>query len=102
MEPPRAVWSLSTTMPDDVNRAFSPLVLEALAGHGLRPRPDTPVEVLRGQVNDLYRYEIRALRTSLLAGAIPKSSYADAVRDLRRRYLLLSLPRELWRPAIES
>jgi hypothetical protein len=78
---------------------FSPLVLEALAGHGLRPQADTPVELLRDQVNGLYRYEIRRLRDRLLAGAIPKSAYADAVRTLRLRYLLLSLPRSQWRSA---
>ena len=76
---------------------FLPLVLEALAGHGLCPRPDTPVELLRDQVNDLYRYEIRQLRGRLLAGEIPKARYADAVRTLRTRYLLLSLPRDRWR-----
>jgi hypothetical protein len=84
-------------MPDDMSRPFRPLVLEALAGHGLRPRAGTSVALLRGQVNDLYRYEIRQLRTSLLAGVIPKASYADAVRGLRLRYLLLSLPQDQWR-----
>ena len=76
---------------------FSPLVREALAGHGLRPKATTSVELLRGQVNDLYRYEIRQLRGRLLAGEIPKAHYADAVRTLRTRYLLLSLPRDRWR-----
>lgn len=78
-------------------RPFSPLVLDALASHGLRPTEDTPVALLRGQVNGLYRYEIRQLRARLLAGEIPKAGYADAVRQLRLRYLLLSLPREQWR-----
>lgn len=76
---------------------FAALVLDALASHGLCPREDTPIDVLRGQVNDLYRYEIRQLRGRLLAGEIPKAGYADAVRQLRLRYLLLSLPREQWR-----
>jgi hypothetical protein len=76
---------------------FSPLVLDALAGHGLRPREDTSVDVLRDQVSDLYRYEIRQLRARLLGGAIAKASYADAVRALRLRYLLLSLPKDQWR-----
>ena len=78
-------------------RPFSPLVRDALASHGLRPRDDTPVGLLRDQVSDLYRYEIRQLRARLLGGAIPKAGYADAVRQLRLRYLLLSLPREQWR-----
>ena len=59
--------------------------------------PDTSVDALRAQVSDLYRYEIRQLRGRLLAGDIPKASYADAVRALRLRYLLLSLPKDQWR-----
>ena len=78
---------------------FSPLVMAALAGHGLQPKADTPVEFLRDHGNALYRYEIRRLRNRLLAGAIPKSDYAGAVRTLRGRYVLLSLPREHWRSA---
>lgn len=76
---------------------FTPLVLDALASHGLRPRPETSIALLRGHVNDLYRYEIRQLRARLLAGLVPKASYADAVRTLRSRYLLLSVPVEHWR-----
>ncbi|AMY10345.1 hypothetical protein LuPra_03575 [Luteitalea pratensis] len=76
---------------------FAAVVLEALAGHGLRPHTGTGVDVLRAQVSDLYRYEIRQLRGRLLAGDIPKASYADAVRALRLRYLLLSVPKDQWR-----
>ncbi len=82
---------------DDPSRPFAPIVLDALAGHGLRPLAGTTIDLLRGQVNELYRYEIRTLRGRLLAGAVARSSYADAVRGLRRRYLLLSLPKERWR-----
>ena len=81
----------------DTCRPFAPVVIDALAGHGLQPRAGTPVDLLRAQVSDLYRYEIRQLRGRLLAGAIAKASYADAVRALRRRYLLLSLPKDQWR-----
>jgi hypothetical protein len=73
-------------MPPDPSRPFVPIVLEALAGHGLRPDADTSVDV-----------EIRRLRGRLLAGEIAKASYADAVRTLRLRYLLLSLPKDQWR-----
>lgn len=76
---------------------FSPLVIDTLAGHGLRPTSETSVDVLRAQVSDLYRYEIRQLRGRLLAGAVPRASYTDAVRALRLRYLILSLPKEHWR-----
>jgi hypothetical protein len=76
---------------------FTPLVLEALAGHGVCPRADTSIDLLRRHVNGLYRYEIRQLRMRLLTGGIPKASYADAVRALRLRYLLLSVPKDRWR-----
>lgn len=82
---------------DDLSRPFAPVVLEALAGHGLRPSARTSIALLRAQVNDLYRYEIRQLRARLLAGDIVKVAYADHVRALRQRYLLLSLPVERWR-----
>lgn len=47
-------------------------------------------------MRDLYRYEIRRLRLSLLAGQIAKRDYADHVVALRRKYPLLSLPVEQW------
>lgn len=75
---------------------YRPEVVEQLARHGLRPRPMTPPERLRDAVRDLYKYEIKVLRTRLLAGAIERRSYAGAVIELRRRYLLLSLPLALW------
>jgi len=71
-------------------------VLDALAAHGLVPQPDTSPERLRHAVRDLYRYEIRRLRQSLLAGHIAKGDYADHVVTLRRKYPLLSVPVELW------
>ena len=71
-------------------------VLAALAGHGLLPRPDTSPRQLRDAVRDLYRYEIKRLRLSLLAGQIAKRDYAAHVVDLRRKYPLLSVPMERW------
>jgi hypothetical protein len=71
-------------------------ILDALAGHGLAPRADTPPDRLRDAVRDLYRYEIRRLRQSLLAGEIAKRDYAGHVVGLRRKYPVLSLPLELW------
>ena len=71
-------------------------ILEALAGHGLVPRADTPPTLLRDAVRDLYRYEIKRLRLSLLAGHIAKRDYADHVVALRRKYPLLSVPVALW------
>lgn len=75
---------------------YSRPVLDALAGHGLIPLPETPPERLRDAVRDLYRYEIRQLRLTLLAGGIAKPDYANHVVQLRQKYPLLSLPLELW------
>lgn len=71
-------------------------VLDALAGHGLIPTDRTPPSALRDAVSDLYRYEIRRLRRSLLEGRILKPDYANHVIALRKRYLLLSVPVERW------
>ena len=71
-------------------------IVDALAGHGLAPQDETPPWFLRDAVSDLYRYEIRRLRQSLLAGRIPKSDYAAHVIALRKRYLILSVPIGQW------
>ncbi|MCA1559279.1 MAG: hypothetical protein LC753_15155 [Acidobacteria bacterium] len=71
-------------------------VLDELARHGLRPLPSTPPQQLRDAVRDLYRYEIKRLRSELIARRIQKVDYAGHVIALRRRYPLLSVPLELW------
>lgn len=75
---------------------YRPEVLAELARHGLRPRPETPPARLREQINDLYRFEIRALRDRCRAGAFPVPELPARVVDLRRRYVLLSIPTERW------
>jgi hypothetical protein len=75
---------------------YHPHVLEALARHGLVPRPTTTPGQLRDAVRELYKYEIRRLRDERLAGRIPKGEYAAHVVRLRERYPLLSLPVERW------
>ena len=47
---------------------------------------------LREQINDLYRIEIRKLRDRCRAGEFPVSELAQRVVELRKRYLLLSIP----------
>ena len=71
-------------------------MLEALADHGLRPREDTPLALLREQINDLYRVEIRKLRDRCRGGEFPVNELAARVVQLRRRYLLLSIPMAQW------
>ena len=45
---------------------YRPEVLAELWRHGVQPRDSTPPELVRGFVNDLYRYELRKLRDRLL------------------------------------
>jgi hypothetical protein len=71
-------------------------ILEALADHGLVPLVETPPQRLRDALRELYKYEIRRLRSRLLAGDIVKKDYAGHVVSLRKRYWLLSVPTQLW------
>jgi hypothetical protein len=75
---------------------YRPQILEELARHGLCPLPSTPPLALRDAVRDLYRYEIKRLRSRLLAGHIAKKDYAGHVIALRTRYPILSVPPHLW------
>lgn len=64
--------------------------------HGIKPDAETPPERVHEFINDLYLYEIRALRKRLLDGLIPKSAYAEHVLELRNRYPVLGLPLQFW------
>ena len=75
---------------------LKPEIVEALAEHGLQPNAATPVARLREQINDLYRIEIRKLRDRCRAGEFPTTELAPRVVELRKRYLLLSIPLERW------
>lgn len=75
---------------------LKPEVLAALADHGLRPGAGTPLALLRAQINDLYRIEIRKLRDRCRAGEFPTTELAPRVVELRKRYMLLSIPVDRW------
>jgi hypothetical protein len=75
---------------------YKPDVLDALARHGLRPGPATPPELLRDQIHDLYLIEIRALRDRCRAGEFLRHDLAGKVVELRKQYLLLSVPVADW------
>ena len=79
-----------------MSQKYRESVLNELARHGVVPRADTPPELIRDFINDLYVYEIRALRAKLKAGHFPKRDYAGRVDELRRRYPILSLPVNHW------
>ena len=82
--------------------SLKPEVLEALATHGLRPTADTSTARLRGQINDLYRIEIRKLRDRCRSGEFPMTDLAPRVVELRKRYVLLSIPVEKWEVGSEK
>ena len=75
---------------------YRPEVLDELAAHGLCPRRDTMPERLREQINDLYRFEIRRLRDRCRAGEFTTRELPARVVELRKRYLLLSIPTAQW------
>lgn len=75
---------------------YRPEILEELERHGLVPAPHTRPQQLRDAVRDLYKYEIRTLKRRFLAREFPKADYAGRVIDLRRRYVLLSIPLDRW------
>jgi hypothetical protein len=77
--------------------SYRPEVLEELAQHGLSPREDTSPARLREQINDLYRYEIRKLRDRCRTGEFTTRELPAKVVELRKRYVLLSIPIEQWR-----
>ena len=75
---------------------YRPAILEELARHGLKPQPTTTPEKLREQINDLYRYEIRQLRDRCRAGEFSTRELPAFVVELRKRYVLLSIPMAHW------
>jgi hypothetical protein len=75
---------------------YRPEVLDELARHGLKPGPTTTPEKLREQINDLYRIEIRKLRDRCRAGEFSTQELPQHVIELRKRYVLLSIPMAHW------
>jgi hypothetical protein len=61
-------------------------VLEQLWRHGVQPKSDTPPQLVRDYVRDLYRYEIRRLRERYLNREFAKAEYSQRVDQLRRAY----------------
>lgn len=83
-------------MGDPPDFHYRPEILDALLGHGLRPTPSTDPQFVRDALSELYRFEIRKLRDRTLAGDIARGDLAGHVIDLRKRYLLLSIPLPHW------
>ena len=71
-------------------------ILDELATHGLCPTPSTSPQFLRDAINDLYRIEIRKLRDRCRAGEYSTRELPGYVIELRKRYVLLSIPLAQW------
>jgi hypothetical protein len=71
-------------------------VLDQLWRHGIQPGEQTPPELVRNFVRDLYKYEIRVLRERYMRQEFSKASYAILVDTLRRQYPVLALPARQW------
>jgi hypothetical protein len=83
-------------MPSRITYRYKDEILAQIAGHGVRPTPDTPPEKVHEFVNDLYRYELRRLRDRLLRREIAKPDYHDLVVAIRQRYPALALKPWQW------
>ena len=75
---------------------YRPQILEGLTGHGIRPKTTTPPQLVHEQVSDLYRFELRRIRGRYMRGKIQKQDYSANVVELRKKYLLVSIPIRLW------
>jgi hypothetical protein len=75
---------------------YPPELIDALAGHGVAPRPDVHPRVVRDFVSDLYRFEIRRLKQRRATGVVPKEDYVDRVIALRKQYWVLTLEPSAW------
>ena len=70
-------------------------VLAALPRHGILPTAQTPPDLVRDYVRDLYKWQIRRLRERYLRNEFPKAEYWQRVDQLRRQYPVLALiPRQ--------
>ncbi len=71
-------------------------ILDELRRCGIMPTESTDPQDVHDELNDLYRRDIRALKERLLNGEFPKTEYAGRVRELRKNYVLLSIPIRFW------
>jgi hypothetical protein len=76
--------------------SYPPEFMESLGSLGLAPTAETTPVTVRDALNDLYRYELRALRDRLRQGEFERSSYLERVVALRKKYWLLTLPLDAW------
>lgn len=75
---------------------YRPDVLAVVWRHGILPTEQTPPELARGYVRELYKYEIRRLRERYLKKEFSKREYYVLVDNLRQQYGVLALVPRQW------
>jgi len=71
-------------------------VLAECAKHGVFPTEHTPPELVRGFINEIYKFELRKLRKRYMRGEFPKREYHRLVIEIRDKYPVLALVPRLW------
>jgi len=71
-------------------------VLAELWKYGVRPTEYTPPELVRGFINELYKFELRKLRDRYVRGEFPKREYHRLVIQIRDKYPVLALRPRQW------
>ena len=76
--------------------SYPPELRDVLTGFGLSPSGETPPVLVRDALSDLYRYELRRLRTRYLGREFAKPDYLALVIVLRKKYWPLTLQPDAW------
>jgi hypothetical protein len=71
-------------------------VLAECHKHGVFPTEQTPPELARGFINEIYKFELRKLRDRYIRGEFPKLEYHQRVIQIREKYPVLALVPQLW------
>ena len=71
-------------------------VLAELWKYGVRPTEHTPPQLVRGFINEIYKFELRKLRDRYVKGEFPKLEFHRRVVEIREKYPVLALVPRLW------
>jgi hypothetical protein len=71
-------------------------VLAELWKYGVRPTGQTPPELVRKFINEIYKFELRKLRDRYVRGEFPKREYHERVIEIREKYPVLALLPRQW------
>lgn len=80
---------------------YRPEILALLAGHGVVPTPRSDPRMVYEHVKSLYSFEIREMKlkrreAGWVLGEQPLELYRRQLRELQKRYPVLTLPPQAW------